>query len=165
MRRSVSKRSSLSRELKGPKTFDTPGSDQGRDFGALHPRLSGDEPVARTIWNAWQSGPFEPIDVKNRTKNRRNRRRWTTDRLIRDREAPGSNPGPRPTPEYRPQPMAQTSGGVGRPRPGWPCAAAPQSADRAPRMWCLRGHDGTRGRPRAPCLAVPFSPRLRTDQH
>ncbi len=33
-------------------------------------------------------------DQKFRSENRRNRHGWTEQRLIRDREAPGSNPGP-----------------------------------------------------------------------
>src|SRR5947208_16931677 len=34
------------------------------------------------------------VDLKNRTEKRRNRHVWMNCRVIRDREAPGSNPGP-----------------------------------------------------------------------
>jgi hypothetical protein len=43
-----------------------------------------------------QSGRSERFDLKNRTETLRNRHGWTEYRLIRDREAPGSNPGTQP---------------------------------------------------------------------
>jgi hypothetical protein len=41
-----------------------------------------------------RSGRFGSVDLKNRTEKRRNRHVWMNCRVIRDREAPGSNPGP-----------------------------------------------------------------------
>src|SRR6266581_1616945 len=41
-----------------------------------------------------KSGRSGRVDLKNRTEKRRNRHLWMTCRVIRDREAPGSNPGP-----------------------------------------------------------------------
>src|SRR5260370_41518217 len=40
------------------------------------------------------SGRTGRVDLKNRTEKRRNRHVWMNCRVIRDREAPGSNPGP-----------------------------------------------------------------------
>src|SRR5437867_11687144 len=39
-----------------------------------------------------KSGRSARVDLKNRTEKRRNRHVWMNCRVIRDREAPGSNP-------------------------------------------------------------------------
>ena len=44
--------------------------------------------------NSCKSGRSGRVDLKNRTEKRRNQHVWMNCRVIRDREAPGSNPGP-----------------------------------------------------------------------
>ncbi len=64
---------------------------------------SGDRRSAKAAADSPPNG-----DQKFRSENCRNRRGWTEYRLIRDREAPGSNPcpgapGPRPLPRLAPR--------------------------------------------------------------
>jgi len=65
---------------------------------SVAPSTSVDSPCSSSCSNpaedSCKSGRSGRVDLKNRTEKRRNRHVWTEWRLIRDREAPGSNPGP-----------------------------------------------------------------------
>src|SRR2546427_12626250 len=65
---------------------------------SVAPSTSVDSPCSTSCSNpaedSCKSGRSGRVDFKNRTEKRRNRRVWMNCRVIRDREAPGSNPGP-----------------------------------------------------------------------
>src|SRR5256886_976225 len=65
---------------------------------SVAPSTSVDSPCSSSCSNSAEdsckSGRSGRVDLKNRTEKRRNRHVWMNCRVIRDREAPGSNPGP-----------------------------------------------------------------------
>src|SRR5437879_6818983 len=65
---------------------------------SVAPSTSVDSPCSSSCSSSAEdsckSGRFGRVDLKNRTEKRRNRHVWMNCRVIRDREAPGSNPGP-----------------------------------------------------------------------
>src|SRR5437667_5017383 len=65
---------------------------------SVAPSTSVDSPCSSSCSNSAEdsgkSGRSGRVDLKNRTEKRRNRHVWMNCRVIRDREAAGSNPGP-----------------------------------------------------------------------
>src|SRR2546429_3411489 len=65
---------------------------------SVAPSTSVDSPCSSSCSNSAEdsckSGRSGRVDLKNRTEKRRNRHVWMNCRVIRDREAPGSNPRP-----------------------------------------------------------------------
>src|SRR5207245_8598762 len=65
---------------------------------SVAPSTSVDSPCSSSCSNSAEdsckSGRSGRVDLKNRTEKRRNRHVWMNCRVIRDREARGSNPGP-----------------------------------------------------------------------
>src|SRR5438093_6649255 len=65
---------------------------------SVAPSTSVDSPCSSSCSSSAEdsckSGRFGRVDLKNRTEKRRNRHVWMNCRVIRDREAPGLDPGP-----------------------------------------------------------------------
>src|SRR2546426_12509910 len=72
---------------------------------SVAPSTSVDSPCSSSCSNSAEdsckSGRSGRVDLKNRTEKRRNRHVWMNCRVIRDREAPGSNPGPPTNLEFK----------------------------------------------------------------
>src|SRR5438270_4323696 len=61
---------------------------------SVAPSTSVDSSCSNPADDSFKSGRSGRVDWKNRTEERRNRHVWMNCRVIRDRDAPGSNPGP-----------------------------------------------------------------------